>query len=136
MLPANDPGHNPGYQLAAVIGKKTGDDALIVIAGCGTEISNSCKIYIPYFAHRNVMILDWTLGKGVSLVDLPASLKKERLKHKRIYLLSELTYMSKAVETMLQNHHYTAAVYFRVIRQLEFQQKIPLGHNYFLLPLK
>jgi hypothetical protein len=136
MQPANDPDHNPGYRLAAAIGQKTGGDALIVIAGCGTEISNSSKIYIPYFAHRNVMILDWMLGKGLSLDDLPATLKKERLNHKTLYVLSELTYLSKPVEALLQNHHYTAADYLRIINQLEFQHKIPLGHDYFLLPLK
>jgi hypothetical protein len=132
MLPANDQQTNVSYQLAEAIRNKTGEDSLVIIAGCGTDISNYCKIYVPYFAQRNVFILDWMLGKGLSLKDIHLTLE-ERSKNKSLYLLSELTYLSKAVTCLLQNHQLGSGEYLRFINQFEFKQKIPLTGNYFLL---
>jgi hypothetical protein len=135
MLPANDPGINVSYQLAEAIGNKTGENSLVIIAGCGTEISNYCKIYLPYFAHRNVFILDWTLGKGLSLEDIHRVLE-ERSKNRSVYFLSELIDLSPAVTTLLQNHGLGPGEYLRFINRFEFKQKIPLKGNYFLLEKK
>lgn len=134
MLPANDPQNNVSYQLAGAIRNKTEEDARVIIAGCGTDISNYSKIYVPYFARRNVFILDWMLGKGLSLEDIHLTLA-ERSKNKSLYLLSELTYLSKAVTCLLQNHHLDAGEYLRFINQFKFKQKIPLTGNYFLLEI-
>ncbi len=134
MQPANDPENNVIYQLAEVIGNKTAEDSLVIIAGCGTDISKYCKIYVPYFARRNVLILDWMLGKGLSLEDIHLALE-ERSKSKSLYLLSELTYLSKAVTCLLQNHQLGTGEYLRFINQFEFKQKIPLTANYFLFEI-
>jgi hypothetical protein len=135
MLPANDPGINVSYQLAEGIRTKTGENSLVIIAGCGTEISNYCKIYVPYFARRNVFILDWMLGKGLSLEDIRITLE-ERSKNQPVYFLSELTYLSQAVTCLLQNHQLGPGEYLRFISQFEFKQKIPLTGNYFLIEIR
>ncbi len=131
MLPANDPQNNKSYQLAEAIGNKTVENSLVIIAGCGTEISNYCKIYVPYFAHRNVFILDWMLGKGLSLEDIHRVLE-ERSKNQSVYFFSELTDLSPAVTSLLQNHRLEPGEYLHFIKQFEFKQKIPLPGNYFL----
>jgi hypothetical protein len=135
MLPANDPQNNKSYQLAEAIGNKTIENSLVIIAGCGTEISNYCKIYVPYFAHRNVFILDWMLGKGLSLEDIHRVLE-ERSKNQSVYFFSELTDLSPAVTSLLQNHGLGSGEYLRFIKQFEFKQKIPLPGNYFLIEIR
>jgi hypothetical protein len=135
IQPANDPQNNVSYQLAEAIRNKTGEDSLVIIAGCGTDISNHSKIYVPYFARRNVFILDWMVGKGLSLEDIHQTLREES-KNKSLYFLSELTYLSKAVTCLLQNHQLGSEEYLRFINQFEFKEKIPLRENYFLLGIK
>jgi hypothetical protein len=125
---------NVSYQLAEDIRNTTGENSLVIIAGCGTDISNYCKIYVPYFARRNVLVLDWVLGKGLSLENIHLTLKK-RSKEISLYLLSELTYVSKAVTCLLQNHQLGPGEYLRFINQFEFKQKIPLTGNYFLFEI-
>ncbi len=97
-------------------------------------ISKNCKIYVPYFARRNVLVLDWILGKGLSLEDIRLTLK-ERSKKIPLYLLSELTYLSKAVTCLLQNHQLEPGAYLRFINQFEFKQKTSLTGNYFLIEI-
>ena len=135
MLPANDPQNNESYRLAEAIGNKTGENSLVIIAGCGSGISNYCKIYVPYFARRNVFILDWMLGKGLSLDDIRRALE-ERSKNQPVYFLSELSYLSPAVTCLLQNHGLGSAQYLRFIHQFEFSQQIPLTGNYFLIAIR
>ncbi|UCH93058.1 MAG: DUF2723 domain-containing protein [Candidatus Aminicenantes bacterium] len=135
MLPANDLETNVSYQLAEAIRNKTGDNSLVIIAGCGTDISEYCKIYVPYFARRKVLVLDWMLGKGLSLKDIHLTFT-EGSKNKSLYVLSELTYLSKAVTCLLENHHLDSEDYRRFINQFEFKRKIPLTGNYFLLQIE
>lgn len=134
MLPANDPGINVSYQLARDIRNKTGENSLIIIAGCGTDVSIYCKIYVPYFARRNVLVLDWMLGKGLSLEEIRQTLA-ERSKNQSVYFLSELTYLSQAVTCLLQNHGLGSEEYLRFIGQFGFKQKIPLTGSYFLIEI-
>jgi hypothetical protein len=134
VLPANDSQKNPSYQLAETIRNKTGKDSLIIIAGCGTVISTYCKIYIPYFANRNIFIMDWMLGKGLSLKAIHSALE-EKSKNHTLYFLSELSSLSKAVTCLLQNHQIVPADYLSFINQFKFKQKIPLTEKYYLLEI-
>lgn len=134
MLPENDPKINVSYQIAENIRNKTGENSLVIIAGCGTDVSMYSKIYVPYFARRNVLILDWMLGRGLSLEDIRQTLR-ERSKNQPVYFLSELTYLSHAVTCLLQNHGLKPGEYLRFIGQFEFKQKIPLAGSYFLIEI-
>ncbi len=131
ILPANDPGNNKSYQLAEAIKSKTDDDAVIIIAGCGSEISLYSKIYLPYFAYRKVMILDWMVGKGFSLEDLELTIR-ESSKSQPVYFLSELTYMSEAVTCFLRNHQLDSGGYLQWVSRLKLGPKILLRDDYFL----
>ena len=135
IKPANKPENNPGYQLAKAIENKTENESFIIIAGCGTKVSVFSKIYIPYFAYRKIFILDWMLGKGLSLEDIYVTIQKEKSKNKSLYLLSELTYMNKALKVLLENHHLDSGDFFRFIKRFEVKRKIPLTGEYFLLLL-
>ncbi|MCP4150454.1 MAG: hypothetical protein GY757_22085 [bacterium] len=131
VLPANDPANNEGYRLVEEIGTKTGNDAAIIIAGCGEQTSIYSKIYIPYFAHRKVFVLDWMLGRGSSLDDIVLTLKKEG-KERTLYFLSEVTSGSKAVEQLLKNHKLGADDFSGFLGQLRTKKTIPLIPGFYL----
>jgi hypothetical protein len=132
VLPANDIQNNLHYQVAEAVGKKTPPRSIIVIGGCGTDLSMFNKIYISYFAYRRTFILDWMLGKGLSLEEVHARLKQERLKGTPVYFFSEIVQEGKTVRQLLKNHHLEAVDYFKFIKKMDFKEKIPLINGYYL----
>ena len=132
VLPANDIQNNLHYQVAKAVGKETPPRSIIVIGGCGSDLSLFNKIYISYFAYRRTFILDWMLGKGLSLEEIHTRLKQKRLKGTPVYFFSEIVQKGKTVRQLLKNHNLEAVDYFEFIKKMELKEKIPLIKDYYL----
>lgn len=132
ISPAHDIRNNHNYLVVKAIEKVTPPESIIVIAGVGSDISIQSKIYLPYFARRKPFILDWALGQGKSLEDIRAQIKQERARGAPILLFSETTYLSKATEKLLKNHHIKQEDYFRFLERINMGEKIPLIEGYYL----
>ena len=134
MKPAGNLENNRNYQAAAAIEKVTPPQAVIVIAGCGSDLSIHNKIYISYFAARKVFILDWMLGKGLSLGDIRARLEQEQAVGNPVYFFSDtlLEGEGSSLRQLLKNHSLEAADYARFLEKMHFKEKIPLIDDYYL----
>jgi hypothetical protein len=134
IKPASNLENNHNYQAAAAIEKVTPPQAVIVIAGCGSDLSIHNKIYISYFAGRKVFILDWMLGKGLSLDDIRARLEQEQAVGNPVYFFSDalLEGEGPAVQQLLKNHHMEAADYSRFLEKTDLKEKIPVIDGYYL----
>lgn len=132
MKPATRLENNRNYQAAAAVARVTPPQAAIVIAGCGDEFSIYNKIYISYFAVRKVFILDWMLGKGMTLDGIKSRLEQERAMGTPIYFFSDALMEGPALRQLLKNHHLEAAGYFQFLAKFDFKDKIPLIDNSYL----
>jgi hypothetical protein len=132
MLPANRFENNINYQVAEAVGTLTPPGSVIVIGGCGPGVSIYNKIYIPYFALREVFIADWQLGKGLSLEDLGRWVNRTAAAGKAVYFFSEILYDSPTLRQLLKNHKMDAPGYFDFLKQLTLGEPIPLARGYYL----
>jgi hypothetical protein len=141
LLPSNDLSNNRNYLVAEEVGRKTPANALILVGGCGSDLSLHNKIYLSYFAFRRTFILDWMLGKGLSLEDIHTRVKQEQSKGTPVYLFSEIVRDSETSRQLLKNHQLKAGDYFNFIHRLtgpllgQEQKKIPLQGDYYLLKI-
>ncbi len=132
ISPAHDIRNNRHYLAVMAVEKVTPPESIIVIAGVGSDMSIHSKIYLPYFARRKPFILDWALGQGKSLEAIRAEIEQERAKGTPILFLSEITYLSKSLEKLLENHHLKKEDYFRFLEEMHPGEKIPLIDGYYL----
>jgi len=102
--PQADLNNNTNYQVAAAIQKATPENARVMITGNFLGYGYG-KIYIPYFARREVIILDWVLGKGHSLSEIHAQLERIVRSGQPIYALAEIADPGKAMKRLLDFHH-------------------------------
>lgn len=135
VLPGSRFENNQIYQMAAAIKEKSDKHSIIMIAGCGSDTSIYSKIYIPYFGHRHVYILDWMLGKGFSFQDIQEKIDQDKSAGKSIYILSELLKPGKAVKQLVRNHHLDVEKLLAFIRGFLSQEKVPLTGDYYLLKI-
>lgn len=133
--PATFPGNNGPLLLAQAIREKTPENAVIVISGCGSATSMFCKIYIPYFAYRQVMVMDWLLGNNHSLGQVLFTLQQLKQRGIPVFFLSELTGSGKAVDCLRENHHLTQEEYSGFIRNLNLKPGVPLTGRFSLFRL-
>lgn len=131
MKPANRIENNRYYMVAEAVAKVTPPQAAIVIAGCGDSLSIHNKINISYFALRRVYILDWMLGKGMTLEDIYKRLEIEHGQGIPIYFFSD-TLQGKAASQLLENHHLEAKEYSQFLEKIDFKEKVPLIDGYYL----
>jgi len=131
-VPSNNIQNNRNYLVAEAVGKVTLPRSIVVIGGCGTDLSIYNKIYISYFTHRTTFILDWMLGKGLSLEDIDALIKQELSNGTAVYLFSEIVRESRTVQQLLKNHNLKAVDYFKFIKKMDLKEKIPLINGYYL----
>jgi hypothetical protein len=132
IKPANNLENNRNYRAAAIIGNVTPPQAVIVIAGCGDDLSVYNKIYISYFAARKVFILDWMLGKGLTLDDIRVRLEQEQAAGTPVYFFSDTLREGPATEQLLKNHRMEAADYKDFLEKLDFNEQIPVTDDYYL----
>ncbi len=124
--------NNRNLLLAEAIEKKTDNDSIIVIAG-NTKGYLYGKIYIPYFAGRTTWILDWILGKGLSLNNFKDSIVYSLSKRRRFFFLSELVYLSDSVKELIKTHNLSEKDYNNFLKQLKFGKRIELLDGFYLL---
>ncbi len=132
MKPRNDINANKNYLLARAIGDNTAKNSSVFIAGSGSNSYNYGKIYIPYFALRNVIILDWKLGKGSTFDLLKQELDIGLNRGEPVYFLSEITSMTGTVREVLKKHGLSPSAFDKFLDQIEFSEPIPLINNYYL----
>ena len=138
LRPVTDIHSNESYMIAEAIGEKTPPGSIIVIGGCGPEISIHNTVYIPYFALRETFKLDWMLGKGLSLENISDRIKQERSKGITVYLFSEIDRNKSEGRTLRQlfkNHNITAVDYFHFLDRIQPGETIPLVGSYYLKKL-
>jgi hypothetical protein len=99
----SSPACNPYLPVAAAAAEATPPDATIVISGVGEWAA--LKAYLPYFAGRRMLILDWQFAdKAVPRTQALAALKArlgDMAARGRLYILSE------ALDPRLEGHFRT-----------------------------
>jgi len=137
IKPQTDIEKNTNYQVALAIQKATPKNAQIMIAG-NFQGYGYGKIYIPYFAMREVIILDWILGKGRSLPEIYALLKKISGSGQPIYTLAEIADPGIAMKHLLNFHHIQESAFSRFRSGIQFipAAKLPGGHLLYRLEFK
>ena len=103
IRPQTEIAANVNYQVAQSIRRLTPANSLILITGSFAGYGYG-KIYIPYFAGREVLILDWLLGKGHSLPEIGAALAGRAENGQPVYTLDEIALPGKALPGVLDFH--------------------------------
>jgi len=103
IKPQSEIANNTDYQVALAIRRATPDNAQILITG-KFEGYGYGKIYIPYFAGREVLILDWLLGKGHALPEILAELSRRAASGCPLYTLEEIAVPGKTLSDLLALH--------------------------------
>jgi hypothetical protein len=134
IMPLTDVSKNTNYQVALAIQKATPARAQILITGNYLGYGYG-KIYIPYFALREVVILDWLLGKRHSLPEIYARLKKAAASGRPVYALGEIAEMDKSMKNLLDFHHIKESEYSRFNAGIRFilAARLPGGYRLYRL---
>jgi hypothetical protein len=103
IKPQADIKKNTNYQIALAVGRATPANAQILITGTAAGYEYG-KIYLPYFAGRDVLILDWVLGKGHALPEILSTLKNKNRRGQPAYTLDEIAVPGKALTDLLRFH--------------------------------
>ncbi|MCK4763005.1 MAG: hypothetical protein KAW12_12485 [Candidatus Aminicenantes bacterium] len=104
VKPMNNIDNNKNYLLCKTIEEKTAPASSIVIAGKGKNSYLHGKIYIPYFAMRETIVLDWRLGKGFSLQQVAAEIAAKIGEGRAVYFLSEVSSLTETMKDILSFH--------------------------------
>ena len=136
IIPQNRLTDNSNYQLALAINEQTESNSTIVIAGSGKNSYLYGKIYLPYFALRNTIVLDWRLGKKFTCKDLAKEINQLIGNNKRVYLLSEIADLTPTLTSLLRFHKIPLGEYKNFLNRLNLGDKIALLQNYFLIEVK
>lgn len=134
VRPGNDPENNSHYQVSQAILNRTPRNAVIVIAGCGSPLSIHNKIYISYFAYRRTLILDWMLGRGMSLEQAAERIRREQSGGAPVYFFSETLKEGPVLRQLLNNHQLDKTAYFEFLRVFQHSKRISLTDGHYLMP--
>jgi len=132
IIPGHRVDNNPNYALAQSIAENTGEGATVVIAGTGKESYLHGKIYIPYFAFKDTIVLDWRMGKGVSFAGITREIADKVSANKPVYFLSETLSITVTMRDILGFHNRDEKDYLHFLGGFEFSREIPLVGNYYL----
>ena len=142
ITPANDLSTNRNWQVASAMGSATPSNSFILIGGCGSDLSIHNKIYISYFAYRKTFILDWMLGKGMTLADIRSRISQETIRGNPVYIFSEILRDSPTVRQLLENHNLKPGEYFEFVKNLTggnepvgTKKNISLPYGYYIFPV-
>ena len=119
IAPRADIQNNINYQVAAAIHKATPANAQVMITG-NFQGYGYGKIYIPYFARREVIILDWVLGKGHSLSEIRARLEAISHSGRPVYALAEIAESGPAMKRLLDFHRVNEGEYSKFRSRIRF----------------
>ncbi len=137
IKPQSETANNSDYQTAVAIRRATPDNAQVLITG-RIEGYGFGKIYIPYFAGREVLVLDWLLGKGHALPEVMAELSRRAGSGRPLYTLEEIALPGKTLSALLDFHKVSGkdrALFASAIRFIPVMA-LPGGHRLFRLEFK
>ena len=103
ILPQSRITNNTNYQIAQAIRRATPENAQVLITGTFSGYGYG-KIYIPYFAGREVLILDWLLGRGHALPEILAELSRRTASGRSTYTLDEVAVQGRTLSDLLDFH--------------------------------
>ena len=129
IRPLADASENTNLQVALAIQKATPAQAQILLTG-NFQGYGYGKIYLPYFALRDVAILDWLLGKGQSLADILARLKAKAASGRPLYALGEIAERGPAMRSLLDFHHVRESETSRFYSGMSFTPAVRLPGGY------
>ncbi len=130
IMPLADLSKNTNYQVALAIQKVTPVQAQILLTGNFLGYGYG-KIYLPYFAMRKVLILDWLLGKGQSLSEIYDRLRKSAASGQSLYALGEIAEKGKSIKNLLDFHRVGENDYSRFYSGMRFilAAELPGGYR-------
>ncbi len=130
IAPQADIKNNINYQIAVAIRKATPENAQVMITGNFLGYGHG-KIYIPYFTRREVIILDWVLGKGRSFSVIRAQLERISRSGHPVYALAEIAEPGSAMKQLLDFHHIEDIEFSRFRSGIRFvpAAKLPGGQR-------
>lgn len=106
LSPANNLEINQNFQVAEAVRLNTPANGVIVIGGCGEQVSIMSKIYLPYFGNRRIFILDWMLGHGMSFEQIKNSIREEQRKGNNVYIFTDIVSPTRLTfQQLVKNHH-------------------------------
>lgn len=100
ILPQNRIKNNTNYQIAHAIRRAKPENAQVLITGTLNGYGYG-KIYIPYFAGREVLILDELIGRGHALPEIVTELSRRTDSGRSIYTLDEVAARGKTFSDLL-----------------------------------
>jgi hypothetical protein len=119
IAPQADIRNNINYRTAMAIRKATPENARVMITGNFAGFGHG-KIYIPYFALREVIIMDWVLGKGNSLDEILARLERISRSGQPVFALAEIAEPGDAMKRLLDFHRVAAGEFSRFKSRIRF----------------
>ncbi len=133
IKPMHNIQNNTNYLISQAIKEKTEPGSFIVIAGTGKNAYLHGKIYIPYFALRETIILDWRLGKGFTFDQIAHEIADNLEKGKGVYFLSEVSSLTETMRDILDFHQRDEAEFIEFLQKFKFADHIQLSQDLFLL---
>jgi len=137
ILPQSRITNNTDYQIAQAIRRATPENAQVLITGTFSGYGYG-KIYIPYFSGREVLILDWLLGKGHALPEILAELARRAGSGRSIYTLEEVAVQGKTLSDLLDFHKVEGkdrALFASAVRFVPVVA-LPGGHSLYRLEFR
>lgn len=126
--PQSEAARNVDHQTALAIGRATPAGAQVLITGRFSGYGFG-KIYIPYFAGRQVVILDWLLGRGRPLAGIVAELARRDAAGRPVFALDEVAVPGAALSDLLDFHGVGAGDRSRFAARCRFVPLAPLPGN-------
>jgi len=125
--------NNRDYILAEAIRQKTPADAEVVIVGSLRGFGMG-KIYLPYFALRPALVLDW-LVREHSYEPVKERIGRELAAGKKIFLFSDAASLTPAVRELLKNHALSPERHEEFLAALRRGRRIDLPAGEFLFEI-
>jgi hypothetical protein len=132
----SDPAINRWLPIADRLAQATPTDSVVILSGVGPY--TSLKIYVPYFATRHMLVLDWQFADPAVAPDTAAGRLRERLvaiaRTKPVYVLSEA--LDPALDaTFAANHGVTPSARRRIFAPFHPHRVADLAPGLLLLKL-
>lgn len=132
IKPQKDINNNKNYLISKEIKTKTDQNSTIVIAGTGKGAYIFGKIYIPYFAQRRTLILNWLLGNGYSFQDIAKKIDNIINEGNKVYFLSEITSLTETMKDILILQKLKEDEFLEFLKKFKFKQRIEILQNHFI----
>jgi len=99
--------NNRDYLKALFVKEHSPPGSLIILLGFPAKGYNFGKIYLPYFAEREILVLDWDTGfqQSEHFVKIEEKIAQRFKQNSQIFILSEVLSDNQAMRAFLASHH-------------------------------